>query len=115
MPGKKAKVKANYTSSSLDPIFILKGEPLVVAYESEVYPGWIWCINNEGKGGWAPASCLEINGESAVARQDYDGAELTVRNGDELTVIREEQGWCWCVFGDSDRGWVPVEILEFFE
>jgi hypothetical protein len=99
MPGKKAKVKANYTSSSFDPIFILKGEPLVVAYESEEYPGWIRCINNEGKGGWAPAGFLEISGEAAVANRDYNGAELTVRAGERLTVLEEVCGWCWCDLG----------------
>lgn len=115
MPGKKARVKANYTSTSLDPIFVLKGESLVVAYESEKYPGWVWCVNNEGKGGWTPESYLEIDGESAVARQDYDGAELTVRDGDELTVVHEESGWCWCQFGKDEMGWVPTEILEDLE
>ena len=112
---KKAKVKANYTASSLDPLFIMKGESLVVTHESEEWPGWIWCINNEGKGGWAPVSYLEIDGKSAVAGRDYDATELTVRSGDELKVLDEERGWCWCVNGDDKKGWVPTENLEFLE
>ena len=115
MPGKKAKVKANYMSSSLDPLFIMKGECLVVAYESEKWPGWIWCINKEGKSGWTPMSYLEITGESAVARRDYDAVELTVRVDDELKVLDEESGWCWCLFGGDEKGWVPTENLEFLD
>lgn len=109
---KKARVKANYTSSSLDPLYIVKGEPLVVAYESEEYPGWIWCINNDGKSGWAPISYLEITENSATAKQDYDASELTVRAGDKLTVLGEESGWCWCELSEDEKGWVPIENLE---
>lgn len=115
MAVKKAKVKANYTLSSLDPLFVLKGEPLVVTYESEEWPGWIWCINNEGKSGWAPMSYLEIADGSAVAKRDYDATELTVMAGDELTILLEESGWCWCAFGDDEKGWVPTENLEFLD
>ncbi len=115
MAGKKAKVKANYMSSSLDPLFVMKGESLVVAYESEEWPGWIWCINEEGKSGWAPISYLEIKGESAVAKQEYDAMELTVRTGDELTILHEESGWCWCAFGEDEKGWVPTENLDFLK
>jgi SH3-like domain-containing protein len=113
MAMKKARVRANYTSSSLDPLFIMKGESVVVTYESEEWPGWIWCINKDGKSGWAPMSYLEITGESAVAKRDYDATELTVRAGDELTVLDEESGWCRCSFGEDEKGWVPSENLEF--
>lgn len=113
MAGKKARVKANYMSSSLDPLFVMRGESVIVTYESEEWPGWIWCINKEGKSGWTPINYLEISGESAVAKQDYDAAELTVRAGDELMVLDEESGWCWCAFGDDEKGWVPTENLEF--
>jgi hypothetical protein len=115
MMKKKAKVKANYTSSSLDPLKFSKDEALVVAYESDEYPGWIWCINNDGKSGWAPTGYLEITDDSAMAKQDYDATELTVRAGDELTVLGEEGGWCWCSFREDEKGWVPTENLEFPE
>jgi hypothetical protein len=114
MAVKKARVKANYKSSSLDPMFVLKGEPLVVAYESEEWPGWIWCINNEGKNGWVPLNYIEINSDSAVAIRDYDASELTVMAGEEVIVLEEESGWCWCQYGNDEKGWVPVENLVFF-
>jgi hypothetical protein len=115
MAKKKAKAKANYSSSTQDPLKFGKDEVLVVTYKSEEWPGWIWCINKDGKGGWAPINYLEIEGESAVARQDYDATELTVRIGDKLAVLDEESGWCWCAFGDDEKGWVPIEILEMLE
>jgi len=115
MAGKKARVKANYTSSSLNPLYIMKGESVVVTYESDEWPGWIWCINKEGKSGWAPVNYLEITEGSAVAKRDYDATELTVREGDELKILDEESGWYWCVFGEDEKGWVPIENLEFID
>jgi len=115
MSVRKAKAKANYNSSSLDPLKFKKSDNLVVAYSSDEWPGWIWCLSNDGKGGWAPESYLEISGESAVARRDYDATELTVRMGDKLTVLDEESGWYWCALGDDEKGWVPIENLELLE
>jgi hypothetical protein len=94
MMKKKAKVKANYTSSSLDPLKFSK---------------------DEAQSGWAPTGYLEITDDSAMAKQDYDATELTVRAGDELTVLGEEGGWCWCSFREDEKGWVPTENLEFPE
>ena len=115
MSGKKARVKANYASSSFDPLIFRKGESVVTTYESEDWPGWIWCINNDGKNGWAPISYLEISEDSAKALRDYSAAELTVREGDELIVLEEESGWCWCEYSDGEKGWVPEEILRILE
>jgi len=115
MVKKEAKAKANYNSSSLNPLKFKKDEALVVTYPSDEWPGWIWCLNNDGKSGWAPESYLEISGDSAVARRDYDATELTVRMGDRLTVLDEESGWCWCEFGDDEKGWVPIENLELID
>ncbi|MFN2134397.1 MAG: SH3 domain-containing protein [Candidatus Promineifilaceae bacterium] len=72
------------------------------------WPGWIWCENEEGVGGWAPESFLEGAGEWVVLRRDYDATELSVSTGERLLLGQEVLGWWWAKAESGEEGWVPA-------
>jgi len=109
---KNCKVIKAYRSAYPDPLIIKAGEVLTVEKKESEWAGWTWCVNKQGKSGWAPNSYLEINGDSCTALHDYDATELTIAVGEELTVLNEESGWFWCKNKEDCTGWVPVDCVE---
>src|SRR6476620_5600684 len=53
------RVLANYQAAYPDPIIVRAGEDLVAGKEDPDYPGWIWCTDRNGKGGWVPDDFIE--------------------------------------------------------
>lgn len=76
--------------------------------EDEEWPGWIWCENEAGVGGWAPAPFLVREGETAVFRRDYEATELTVQAGDHLLLHEQVCGWWWAADEQGKSGWIPA-------
>jgi SH3 domain/Variant SH3 domain len=107
-PGTAARASADYETMYSDPLTVSAGEELTLGRRDDEWPGWIWCVNRAGKGGWAPERYVEERGEgSGVARQDYTAAELPLRAGDTLTLHAEESGWYWATNAAGRSGWVP--------
>jgi hypothetical protein len=77
------------------PISFRKGDKLDLGREDQDYPGWIWTTTAGGSSGWAPQALLDIRGQQAVAREDYDSRELPTVAGERLHVRRRLAGWCW--------------------
>jgi uncharacterized protein YgiM (DUF1202 family) len=44
-------------------------------------------------------------------RRDYSGAELSVHEGDEVTVAIVESGWVWVTNQSGRSGWIPADHL----
>lgn len=110
---RKAAVTADYSRAYPDPIAVSCGEALAIGEEDSEYPGWIWCTNCAGKSGWVPLACVDRSAARAI--YDYSAAELTVREGDTVTLHKSENGWAWCANQAGESGWVPLAHLEDVE
>ena len=97
-----------------DPIRFSKGEQVTITEKRDLWEGihlWVWCIDAEGREGWVPAPVIEIEGDSAVAKRDYNALELPVEAGEMLEVLETLNGWCWCRTQTGKEGWVPTQNL----
>jgi hypothetical protein len=106
------RVISAYQSAYPDPLVIKVGEELTVGEKESEWSGWVWCTNQNGKGGWVPKKYVKHKGDIWVARFDYDATELSVDIGEELIMGYEESGWIWCANQQGQHGWVPADHLE---
>jgi len=106
------KVIQSYQAIYLDALQMTKGDVLQVVRRDNEYPGWVWCTDVRGKGGWIPEAYLDLASKDAVALQDYIAAELTVRAGDLVTIEYEESGWYWVTDVAGCSGWVPANHIQ---
>ncbi|HEQ98090.1 MAG TPA: hypothetical protein ENO22_01970 [candidate division Zixibacteria bacterium] len=109
---KKAKVAKSYKSAYPDPLILRSGQKLRTEEKESEWPGWTWCVDDDGRAGWVPSSYLQITENTARAITDYNANELTVDIGDELQLLEEESGWYWCENSNGERGWVPAECIS---
>jgi uncharacterized protein YgiM (DUF1202 family) len=109
---KKAIVVKDYNTPYHDPLKLKKGDEVEVSPKESDWPGWVWCTNEEDKGGWVPTSYLYDYREKIVALRDYDATELDVVKGETVTILYEESGWGWCRKESGECGWLPLENLE---
>jgi len=103
------RVLADYRVSYPDPLVVSAGDELSVGKKDPEYPGWVWCTNSSGKGGWLPDDCIELAGENA--RYDYAATELSATVGEELVMSKEKSGWAWCTNRNGESGWLPLANL----
>ena len=106
------RVVAAHKSDVLDPLLVKTGEKLKVEAKQTVWSGWLWCTNQSDQSGWMPENYLVRQGNTGIARQDYDATELSVDIGEELIMGYEESGWIWCANQQGQHGWVPADHLE---
>ena len=109
---RSGRVIADHQSTYPDPLVISAGEMLTVGDNDSQWPGFVWCTNQSGKGGWVPKAYLDRDNDTATARCDYSAVELTVTIGEQLALLKEEGGWAWCSTQDGRLGWVPLANLE---
>jgi len=107
-----ARVIADYESAYPDPFFVRAGDSLIIGKKESPWPGWLWCANFTGESRWLPHSYLKIEGEIGTVLYDYSAVELTVRVDEQLTIVKEAEGWYWCVNSNGETGWVPQENVE---
>lgn len=105
-------VTKSYVRVYENPIRLKRGERVVLGQCDDEYPGWRWCTNEQGVGGWVPEVLLQGEGDFGVATSDYDAIELTVNVGDILSVEKKQNGWLWCVAASGEKGWVPEGYVE---
>jgi len=73
---------------------------------------WIWCTTDEGESRWVPENWIEKEGEQCVLLRPYTATELSVEEGETVTVEFEESSWGWATNESGQNGWVPLECLE---
>ena len=100
-------VREGWTASYDPALRVSAGEPLEVGRGDDEWPGWVWCENATGLGGWLP---LETVGDGR-ALEDFDTCELTVAAGERVDPGERRAGWTWCRRGER-AGWVPDRCLE---
>jgi hypothetical protein len=111
-PGQRCRVTSAYQAAYPDPLVIKVGERLQIGDRATDWPGWLWCINELGKSGWAPASYVDRRERIGLARRDYDATELSAQVGEELVVGYAESGWLWCTNRAGQSGWIPADNVE---
>jgi hypothetical protein len=107
------RVIKEYEAPYPDPIQASAGEDVSVDLSRVTdIPGWVWCTNHAGKGGWVPATYIEVEGERGRMLYDYNAIELTVHVDEVLTVHNTESGFHWVTNQNGQEGWVPVAHVE---
>lgn len=115
MSKKQGKVIRNYETPYPEPFVIKKGDKLQTSIRDSEWEGWIWCLKADGKSAWVPEGYLQIQNDDAIALQDYNAIELSVKIGDMLELVKSESGWYWCRDKDGYQGWVPGEYIEVID
>jgi len=106
-----AVVRKSYRSAYSAPLKVRRGEKLAVLERQSEWPGWEWCVNEAGLGGWVPRSYIEEAKGRWRMRVDYEATELTVDKGEVLVINGEESGWLLCTNSRDQKGWVPRSHL----
>ena len=78
-------------------------------------PGWVFCEDKLGKKGWVPENGVKIEGDTAIAGQDYVARELSVMEGEIVRIEKQESGWVWVTNMTDETGWVPLRNLRLVE
>jgi len=71
----------------------------------------MWCTTDAGESRWVPENWVEKEGEQCVLRRDYTATQLSVEEGESVTVEFEESEWGWVTNESGQSGWVPLEHL----
>ena len=110
---KRVIVERPHRSNYPEPVRFRRGVAVRLGDSDPDFPGWIRATDHDGRTGWAPKALLHLHGtQEAVAAADYDGTELNVSPGEQLTVRRELAGWYWACNEQGDFGWVPVDATR---
>ena len=89
------------------------GDVIGVGHSNQQFPGLRWCTPERGHSGWMAESYFEYSSPTeGVVKRDYDAAQLTVFEDEELEVVDEVGGWLLCRNDRGIQGWVPRRILE---
>ena len=108
------RVISSYQRSYETPIVGAAGDRVKVGRQDEEAPSWHWCEHtSSGLVGWVPETVLnfEAGQSAAVLRCCYSAMELTVVEGQIVTVLEAMDGWSWCDAGNDGAGWVPSDKL----
>ena len=93
---------------SYDPALSVRaGDRVTTGREDDEYPGWIWCENASGLGGWLPSLILDGN----RITQDFNAMELSVDPGDTVEVLENCLVWTLARRRDGVSGWLPSTHL----
>lgn len=118
---KKYKVITAHKSEYPNPITFTKGTLLQIGEKYQANPlwdNWYLCSVADQQDGWVPNQVIEwLNATHGCALQDYTAKELDVRPGEAVQVIRQLNGWAWCIKipDEQHSGWLPQEKLTRIE
>jgi hypothetical protein len=111
-----ALVATGYETQYPDSLTMNTGDELkILKTRDEEWPGWLFCESRSGKRGWVPEKSLIIDGDGAVAQQNYMAREVTVMEGEIVRIESVESGWAWVTNMTNETGWVPLKNLKIVE
>jgi uncharacterized protein YgiM (DUF1202 family) len=55
---------------------------------------------------------VEVEGQHCLVRRHHTATELSVEEGETVTVEFEESEWAWVTNESGQRGWLPLEFLQ---
>ncbi|HUS70476.1 MAG TPA: SH3 domain-containing protein [Anaerolineae bacterium] len=106
------RVIKSYQSPYTAPLTLPKGGRLRWEPRECEWPVWIWCTTGDGESRWVPEHWVEKEGEFCVLQRDYTATELSVEEGETVTVVLVENGWGWATNEGGESGRVPLVHLE---
>ena len=59
-----------------------------------------------------PKNWVEVDGDLCVLQREYTATELSVEEGETVTLLLVESGWGWATNESGQSGWVPLEYLD---
>ena len=101
----------NYTVVDRSPLALAAGDVVSTGPRDKSWPGWIWVSTIDGRGSYVPEDILEIEGVTAIVRTAFSTRDLSVKQGEPITALREVSGWLWCRNAAGDEGWLPEFVL----
>jgi hypothetical protein len=104
---RRVRVVVAWTASYDPALKVARGERVAPGRTDPENPGWRWCVNGEGLGGWLPEG---IVADGRVS-EDFDTRELTVSIGDAVEVLQTCAGWSLCAGPDGAVGWIPDSCI----
>lgn len=107
--GQKARVVKRYERVYPNPLVMQAGDEIRVEREDD--DGWWWSVHLDGRSGWVHESLFTRTGTVGAALRDYSAIELTVEEGEEVTLGELLGGWYWVTNTAGESGWVPKEHL----
>ena len=106
----------DHESAYPEPLIVKTGEVLTITTRQSEWPGWRWCVNTSGRGGWVPDAWIDRagkgDGDGGRMLRDYDATELTAHVGERLTIELAESSWLWCINEPGEHGWIPQQCVE---
>lgn len=111
MSNRMSRIISNYRAAYRDPLVLSPGEIVLAEQQDNEWPGFIWCRNRLGQGGWVPLSRLTQQGRTAVVLAPYSAKELDVAAGETVTMGEEAAGWCWVTRANGEQGWIPLKVM----
>lgn len=109
----RTRVLQEYRSAYPNPITFEKGDRVHLGAVDNDYPGWVRVTTECGNEGWAPLRYLErFDTTVAVATTTYSAQELTAKPGELVEVLKQVDGWVWCINIRGQCGWLPRAVLE---
>ena len=103
----RVRVECPWTATYDPALKVAAGEPVTLRRRDDEWPGWAWCENRWGLGGWLPED-LVCEGRALA---DFDSTELNAQAGDLVSATRRHAGWALCRADDGRTGWVPASCL----
>ncbi len=101
-----------WTASYHPALAVAAGQEVQVARKDPDNPGWRWCIDVAGLGGWLPFDALaKVRRGPAMVLEDFDSAELSVATGDMVDVAERRHGWARCRDRSGNGGWLPESCI----
>lgn len=101
-------VTVSHKSSYPKPIHFSPGDTLELGKRDHEYLGWIWVTTPSRNEGWAPKALIRRSTDrQGVALAEYSARELETQEGDQITCLRELNGWLWVENDQGATGWIP--------
>lgn len=110
---RRVRVVTAWASERIQEIRIHVGDSLAVGHRNQQYPEFVWCATEDGHHGWVAEDAIEhVDAHSAVARRDFDSADLTAAVGEILDVKEQVGDFLLCQNATGISGWVPCAYIE---
>lgn len=105
------KILKPHTDVPPNPIVAKKGDQgTIIQYDSRPeWKGWIQCSLDDGQTGWISNSYLRIEAKRVTFTSDYNALEIQVETGENVEILREDNGWAWIRKTNGIEGWIPCQ------
>jgi hypothetical protein len=111
---RRFRVGKAYQRSTAEPLVLRKGDRVRIGrpYEDDPeWPDWIWCEDTAGKGGWVPKQLIAAENTRGSVRDAYEARQISVQEGEIVTVSSVLNGWAWARRCTGESGWLPLRHL----